>query len=136
MVVKIHLCCPLEGGWIYPMKSKPHCWKGIFSIIGFKGRERNFCFPTNNGKQHRIKLSHVLPKRFGDHFQSNFMINYFSIKNINILIRPCKNINKFLNRFNIYAYLLIRQCFGQFHNLWICNSPNITVKNVIFLNLK
>jgi hypothetical protein len=28
VAVRIHLCCPLEAGWISPIKSSPHCWKG------------------------------------------------------------------------------------------------------------
>jgi hypothetical protein len=47
VAVRIHLCFPLEVGWISPIKSRPHCWKGLETTIGFKGRDLSYCFPEN-----------------------------------------------------------------------------------------
>jgi hypothetical protein len=47
VAVRIHLCCPLEAGWIYPMKSRPHCWKGPETTTCFKGRDLSCCLPEN-----------------------------------------------------------------------------------------
>jgi hypothetical protein len=47
VVVRIHLCCPLEAGWISPIKSRPHYWKGPETTIGFKGRDLSYSFPEN-----------------------------------------------------------------------------------------
>jgi len=34
MAVNIHLCCAEDDGWISPIKSRPHCWKGAEIKIG------------------------------------------------------------------------------------------------------
>ena len=47
VAVSIHLCYPEEVGLISPIKSRPHCWKGAFTTMGFKGKDTSFCFPTN-----------------------------------------------------------------------------------------
>jgi len=36
-----------DDGWISPMKSNPHCWKGLSIDIGFKARGNTFIFPSN-----------------------------------------------------------------------------------------
>jgi hypothetical protein len=47
VAVKIHLCFPLEVGWISTIKSRPHCWKGPEMTTSFKGRDLSYCFPEN-----------------------------------------------------------------------------------------
>jgi hypothetical protein len=45
--VRNHLCCPLEGGFISPLNSNPHCLKGPLEVMGFRGSESNFYFLGN-----------------------------------------------------------------------------------------
>jgi hypothetical protein len=47
VAVRIHLCCPLEARWIYPMKSRPHYWKGPETTTGLKGRDLIYFFCEN-----------------------------------------------------------------------------------------
>jgi len=43
----IHLCLPLEFGFISSMKSNPLCLKGASTLIGLSGKGRMFYFPAN-----------------------------------------------------------------------------------------
>jgi len=43
VAINIHLCWPLDSGFISPMKSSPHCLKGSSTCIGITGRGESFC---------------------------------------------------------------------------------------------
>jgi hypothetical protein len=46
VVVSIHFFHVEDGGFISPMKSKPHCMNGASNEIDFSGRGYNFLLPS------------------------------------------------------------------------------------------
>jgi hypothetical protein len=62
------------------------------------------------------------------------MLDDFSVKGFQVLIRPCKNISKIFHKAGIPVSLLIWKCFGYLDDIGICSCPNITVYNLLFLN--